>query len=71
MVLLRGWLRTQAVASDAPLECGFREIRPKTLLGEPIVEICRAAQQLKCDLVIAGTRGLSGQTYFVGGTASR
>lgn len=48
------------------------EIRPKTLLGEPIVEICRAAQQLECDLVISGTRSLSGwQTYFVGGTARR
>lgn len=48
------------------------EIRSKMLLGEPIVEICRAVQQLNCDLVLAGTRGLSAwQTYFVGGTAQR
>lgn len=48
------------------------DIRTKTLLGEPVVEICRAAQQLKCDLVIAGTHSLSGwQAYFVGGTARR
>jgi nucleotide-binding universal stress UspA family protein len=48
------------------------EIRPKILLGKPIVEICRAAGQLECDLVMAGTRGLSEwEAFFIGGTARR
>jgi len=48
------------------------EIRSKTLLGEPSVEICRAVQQAEYDLVIAGTRGLAGwKTFFVGSTARR
>jgi nucleotide-binding universal stress UspA family protein len=48
------------------------DIRPKILLGEPIVEICRAAQQLESDLVMAGTLGAGGwQSLFIGSTARR
>ena len=55
----------EAAASDI-------EIHTQTLLGEPSVEICRAVQQAKYDLVISGTRGLVGwKTVFVGSTAKR
>jgi nucleotide-binding universal stress UspA family protein len=48
------------------------EIHTKTLPGEPLVEICRAVQQAKHDLVIAGTRGLANwKTFFVGSTSQR
>ena len=48
------------------------EIHPKTLLGEPFVEVSRAVEQAKYDLVIAGTRGLGGwKSLFVGSTARR
>jgi nucleotide-binding universal stress UspA family protein len=47
-------------------------IASETLLGEPFVEIIHAVQQEKFDLVMTGTRGLSGwKRFLVGSTATR
>lgn len=48
------------------------DARCDTLLGEPYVELIRAAHEEKCDLVLAGTRGMaSWEEFFVGSTAKR
>jgi universal stress protein E len=48
------------------------EVKSETVTGDPIVALIRAVQQESCDLVLAGTRGLSGwEQFFVGSTAKR
>ncbi len=48
------------------------DIKYETLLGTPYLELTHAVQQEGYDLVLAGTRGLSGlEQYFVGSTARR
>jgi universal stress protein E len=47
-------------------------VLPKALLGEPWIEICRAVKHAGYDLVLVGTRGLSGwKSFFLGSTARR
>lgn len=48
------------------------QVRTETLLGEPFVEIIHAVQAEGHDLVLTGTRGLSGwKRLLVGSTATR
>lgn len=48
------------------------KISSETLLGEPFVEVIHAVQQEGYDLVISGTRGVSGwKQFFVGSTAKK
>jgi nucleotide-binding universal stress UspA family protein len=59
----------QLVAGLAP---SGLDVRCETLLGEPFVEIIHAVQAEGYDLVLTGTRGLSGwKRLLVGSTASR
>jgi nucleotide-binding universal stress UspA family protein len=49
-----------------------RKPRTEVAVGVPFVEIIRLAQKRGCDLVMAGTRGLSGvKRFLVGSTAER
>ena len=55
-----------------PLEESGIEISRETLLGEAFVEISHAVQQEGFDLVMTGTRGLTGwKQFFVGSTAKK
>lgn len=48
------------------------DLTTETFLGEPFVEITRAVQQQRYDLVLAGTRGLAAwEQFLVGSTAKR
>lgn len=48
------------------------DVTVDTFLGEPFVEITRAVQQQRYDLVLAGTRGLAAwEQFLVGSTAKR
>ena len=48
------------------------DVTMETFLGEPFVEITRAVQQQRYDLVLAGTRGLAAwEQFLVGSTAKR
>jgi universal stress protein E len=61
-------LRHQIASMKAP----ELDIRSETLLGEVFVEIIHAVQQEGYDLVITGTRGVSGwKQFLVGSTAKR
>lgn len=54
------------------LEAKDLDIKFRTLIGEPFVEITRAVQAECFDLVLAGTRGLAKwERFFVGSTAKR
>lgn len=59
----------QQIASMAAPEL---KISTETLLGEAFVEVIHAVQQEGYDLVMTGTRGVSGwKQFFVGSTAKR
>jgi universal stress protein E len=48
------------------------DVTTETFLGEPFVEITRAVQQQRYDLVLAGTRGMAAwEQFLVGSTAKR
>ncbi len=69
-------LRQQAAERlDGLLEAyrsGRRKLRSETFVGVPFVEIIRAVQKKRYDLVVAGTRGLTGvKRFLVGSTAER
>lgn len=56
----------------APRRVPRRKLRAEALFGVPFVEIIRAVQRGGYDLVLAGTRGLSGvRRFLVGSTAER
>lgn len=56
----------------AQLDVTGLELKSETVMGEPIMALIQAVQAESCDLVLAGTRGLSGwEQFFVGSTAKR
>jgi len=56
----------------APQRGPNRKLRTETLVGSPFIEIIHAVQRGGYDLVVAGTRGLSGfHRFLVGSTAER
>jgi nucleotide-binding universal stress UspA family protein len=56
----------------APYRSVQQNIRALVLVGKPFFEIARAVQQMKYDLVVAGTLGSSGiKRLLVGSTAER
>ncbi|WP_373652694.1 universal stress protein [Schlesneria sp. DSM 10557] len=56
----------------AQTNIGSDQIRPITLLGAPHLQIATAVQSEGCDLVLAGTRGMSTwQHFLIGSTAKR
>ena len=73
------FLREVRISSDAKmgriiaeLAATDLEVRFETLLGEPFLELTHAVQAEGYDLVMAGTRGLSGfEQFLVGSTAKR
>jgi universal stress protein E len=69
---LRGRAGDRLAALTAPYRGGRSRLRTETLVGVAFVEIIRAVQRVGYDLVLAGTRGLSGfRRYLVGSTAER
>ncbi|HVX64252.1 MAG TPA: universal stress protein [Pirellulales bacterium] len=56
----------------APLRGGEYEIQGEVCVGRPFEEIVHVAEKRECDLVIAGTRGLSAvRRILVGSTATK
>jgi nucleotide-binding universal stress UspA family protein len=45
-------------------------VKGKTLLGHPADEICRFAHEIEADMIIIGSRGLTGVNRFLMGSVS-
>jgi nucleotide-binding universal stress UspA family protein len=69
---LRRQAEERLAEAVAPLHSPPRKVRTAVLVGVPFVEVIRAVQERRYDLVFTGTRGLSGvKRLLVGSTAER